>query len=251
MGKPFSSSELAKFNKIKELTLGVVRRLDNSKGLNIKRYENMFKVFEQDPDLFRKWDVLNSDELDSTIQIFELPFEEMRMNQIKDAARFLKIDLEDYIYYRQDDPRGIRSKMKIPVGYVHIKRMQQILSKKNHYAYEASNRSLKTGDVKGEDDKVASISEPEVYALAAIGGYRALEELLGPRGDNQEKKRQMYRQIAKGGYCTLDSMESTRFSSTTLNTINTYLLASGIRSDLINDTLQTEWTLNNNLRKRG
>jgi len=46
--------------------------------------------------------------------------------------------------------------------------MQQILSKKNHYAYEADNRSLKTGDVKGEDDKVASLSEPEVYSLAAI-----------------------------------------------------------------------------------
>lgn len=114
MAKPFSPPELEKFNRIKEKTLGVVRRLDNSKGLNIKRYENMFKLFEQNPDLFRNWDVLNSDELDSTIQIFELPFEEMRMNQINDAAKFLGIALEDYIYYRQNDPRGIRSKMKVP-----------------------------------------------------------------------------------------------------------------------------------------
>ena len=116
MSKPFSPSEALKFSRIKEKVLGVVKRLDNSKGLNIKRYEDMFKAFEQDPDLFRKWDVLNSDELDSTIQIFELPFEEMRMNQIKDAAHFLDIELEDYIYYRQNDPRGIRSKMKVPVG---------------------------------------------------------------------------------------------------------------------------------------
>jgi len=60
----------------------------------------------------------------------------------------------------------------------------------------------------------------------------------------------MYREITRDGFCTLDSMTSTRSSSTTLNTINTYLLASGIRSDLINDTLQTEWTLNQNLRKK-
>lgn len=43
-------------------------------------------------------------------------------------------------------------------------------------------------------------------------------------------------------------MKSTRSASTTLNTMNTYLLASGIRSDLITDTLQTEWTINNNLK---
>lgn len=84
----------------------------------------------------------------------------------------------------------------------------------------------------------------------AIGAKKCLEELLGPRADNTEKKRQMYRQISKNGFTTLDSLESTRSSSTTLNTINTYLLASGVRSDLITDTLQTEYTINQNLRKR-
>ena len=177
----------------------------------------------------------------------QLPFEEVRMNQIKDAADFLNIELEDYIYYRHHDKRGIRSKMKVPVGYVPIKRVQQILSKKNHYSFDIEDRSLKTGDVKGES-KVAAISEPETYALMAIGAERGLEELLGPRADNQEKKRQMYRQIARDGFCTLDSMESTRSSSTTINTLNTYLLAAGIRSDLITDTMQTEYTLNKNLR---
>lgn len=45
----------------------------------------------------------------------------------------------------------------------------------------------KLGDVKSES-KVAGLSEPETYALMAIGAERALEELLGPRADNQEKK---------------------------------------------------------------
>ena len=60
----------------------------------------------------------------------------------------------------------------------------------------------------------------------------------------------MYRQISRDGFTSLDSLTSTRSSSTTLNTINTYLLASGIRSDLITDTLKTEYTLNNELRGR-
>ena len=57
--------------------------------------------------------------------------------------------------------------MKVPCGYCTIKRVQQILSKKNHYATDIDDRSLKTGDVKSES-KVAAISEPETYALAAI-----------------------------------------------------------------------------------
>lgn len=247
--KPFSESEKRKFERIKDLILGVVKRMDNKKGLNIKRYEDMFKLFEQNPDMFRNWDMLHDDSLDSCPVLFQLPFEEVRMNQINDAAKFLGIELEDYIYYRHHDPRGIRSKMKVPVGYVHIKRVQQILSKKNHYSFDIDDRSLKTGDTKGES-KVSGLSEPETYALMAINANKCLEELLGPRADNQEKKRQMYRQISRDGFSSLDSLESSRSSSTTVNTINTYLLASGIRSDLITDTLKTEYTLNKDLKNR-
>lgn len=132
---------------------------------------------------------------------------------------------------------------------MHIKRVQQILSKKNHYSHDIDDRSLKTGDVKSHS-KVTGISEPETYALMAIQGNKCLEELLGPRADNMEKKRQLYRQISKNGFASLDSLESSRSSSTTINTINTYLLASGVRSDLITDTLKTEYTLNKSLRSR-
>lgn len=248
MGKPFTSIEQEKFNKIKKLVLEVIKRMDNKKNLNVKRYEDFFNLCEKEPDVFRNWDVLNNDSLDSAPYILQLPFEEVRMNQIKSAADYLGIELEDYIYYRHHDRRGIRSKMKVPVGYVPIKRVQQILSKKNHYSFDIEERSLKTGDVKGES-KVAAISEPETYALMALGAEKTLEELLGPRADNQQKKRQMYRQIARDGFCTLESMSSDRSSSTTLNTLNTYLLAAGIRSDLITDTMQTEYTLNQNLKR--
>ena len=115
-GKPFTPEEKQKFERIKDLVLGVVSRMDNKKALNIKRYEDMFKVFEMEPDLFRNWEMLKDDSLDSCPVLFQLPFEEVRMPQIKSAADFLGIELEEYIYYRHHDPRGIRSKMKVPVG---------------------------------------------------------------------------------------------------------------------------------------
>lgn len=73
---------------------------------------------------------------------------------------------------------------------------------------------------------------------------------MGPRADNQQAKQAMYRQIARDGYCTLEDLKSNKSSSTALNTLNTYLLASGIRTDLINNTMQTEFTIKNNLNKR-
>jgi len=245
--KEFSPSEKAKFEKIKKLTMDVVKALDNNKKLNIQRYEDMFNMFEQNPDEFRKWEVLNSDELDSSIQIFELPFEECSMQQIKKAADILHCPLEEYIYYRMNDPRGIRSKTKVPVGYVHVKRVQQLLSKKNHYSFDNDERNLKTGDVKGES-KVASLSDVESFALAAIGADKALEEFLGPRSDNQKRKQEMYRQIARDGYTSLGDMSKGNSQSTTLNTLNTYLLASGIRSDLITKNLKTEYTVEQDLK---
>lgn len=246
-GKQFTDTERIRFEKIKKMVLDVVKAMDNKKQLNVKRYTALFDAFEADPDSFRNWNVLNNDDLDSTIQIFCLPFEEPSMEQIKQAADAIHCPLEEYIYYRMNDPRGIRSKTKVPVGYVHIKRVQQLLSKKNHYALDDDERSLKTGDVKGES-KCASISDVEVYALQAIGADDALKEFLGPRSTNEKKKQEMYKEIARDGYCTLSDIEKIKSPSVPIQTVNTYLLASGIRTDLITDGLKTEYTIDQDLR---
>jgi hypothetical protein len=246
---PFSADEKKKFLRIKDLVLGVVSRLDNQKKLNIKRYTDMFDVFEKNPDEFRKWISTMGTASDETIQIFALPFEEPSMQQIKAAADFEGIPLEEYIYYRQNNPNGVRSKMKVPVGYCTIKRMQQMLNTKNHYVYDTESTSLKTGQVKDES-KCASLSDVEVFALKAINADNALKEFLGPRADNLQKKQQMYQEISQDGFCTLESLKSDKTSSVALNTLNTYLLASGVKSDLINNTLQTEYTINQDIRKK-
>ena len=113
-----------KKKRIKDLVLGVVKRMDNEKGLNYKRYSEMFDVFEKDDQAFVDWVSGIGHELDDTIQIFALPFEEPKMQQIKAAADFLNLPLEEYIYYRHYDSRGVRSKIPVPLGYVHVKRVR-------------------------------------------------------------------------------------------------------------------------------
>lgn len=229
-----------KRKRIEEMVLEVVRKLDNSKMDNYKRYEAMFKLMTNEQ--FEKWANTMGHKLDDTIQIFQLPFEEMKLSQIKDAADYLKLPLEEYIWFKHNDPDGIRSKMRVPVGYVHIKRVQQLLAKKNKYALDIEETELKTGQVKGES-KVTSVTDPETFALTAIEANEALREFLGPRADSQISKNEMYAQISQDGFATLEGLTKDLSQSTTLNTINIYLLASGVRSDLVMNSLKTNFTI--------
>jgi len=132
---------------------------------------------------------------------------------------------------------------------VHIKRVQQLLAKKNRYSFDTEKVELKSGQVK-EESKVASLSDPESFALSAINANYALKEFLGPRADNQLQKMELYKQIVRDGYATLEAMTEDVTQSTTLNTVNMYLLGSGLNSDLIINGLKTAYTVNNELRKK-
>ena len=59
----------------------------------------------------------------------------------------------------------------------------------------------------------------------------------------------MYRNIAKNGYVSLADLEDDLTRSTTINTMNVYLLGSGIRSDLITRGLKTAYSQQEELKK--
>jgi hypothetical protein len=168
------------------------------------------------------------------------------MEQIKNAADILNMPLEEYVWFRDKGDTPIRTRYKVPVGYVPIKRVQQMVSKKNRMTTNAEKRGLKSGQVSG-DSKVASVSDLEAYCLLSVGADRILEELYGPRADGYDKKADFYKQINDNGHVSLDSLEEDLTKHTALNTLNTYLLASGIKTDLINDTLKTPYTLDKDL----
>jgi len=103
-----------KRKKIEYLVLETVKRIDNKKMENYKRYKALMDSMSDEN--FEIWANSMGHDLDDTIQIYQLPFEEMKMTQIKEAADFLGVPLEEYIWYRHNDPEGIRTKMRVPVG---------------------------------------------------------------------------------------------------------------------------------------
>lgn len=245
--RPKDHSEAAKRKAIESLVLTVVGDLDNPKMLNYNRYKAMFELMSSAE--FDAWCKNMGEDLDDTIQMYQLPFEEMKLTQIKKAADDLSIPLEEYMWYRDKGPDPIRTLVKVPVGYIHIKRVQQMLAKKNKYSLQNEEVDFKSGQPTGSA-KVAAISDVETMALTAIDANEALKEFMGPRSDNQAKKQEMYSDIAKNGYVLQDTLPDDIDKHTTLNTMNVYLIASGIQSDLVTHGLKTRYTIEQDLRKK-
>lgn len=124
---------------------------------------------------------------------------------------------------------------------MHVRRMQQILSKKNSYTIDINQRSQLTGQVVN-DSKIARLSDNETSALLVMGAENILNELLGGRSDNKEKKQRMYEDIARYGYANISSNDPlvndqvNSNSNVVLNTIDVMFLGAGLKTDLINDT---------------
>ena len=63
-----------------------------------------------------------------------------------------------------------------------------------------------------------------------------LKELLGPRGDDKYMAQEAMKQIENQGYLVMDDIETSPLNKVALNTINTYLLAMGLKTNLVTDS---------------
>jgi hypothetical protein len=80
--------------------------------------------------------------------------------------------------------------------------------------------------------------------LISLGMKETLRELNGPRADDMAMKQQMLISINNNGYTSLDELDDDTANKTTLNTVDTFLLGMGLKSDLVTKGLMTLKTLN-------
>lgn len=107
------------------------------------------------------------------------------------------------------------------------------MSKKNTYSFDINSRNFKTGSLTGSN-KVARITDMETYELVSRGCNKALEEFMSARSDNMTKKFNMYKNISNYGYTYLNNLDDENHPSRgqAVTTINDYLKAAGLKSDL-------------------
>lgn len=121
---------------------------------------------------------------------------------------------------------------RVCCGFIHSKRLQQTALKKNTGSIHTDTRNAISGLVTS-DDKNAINSNVETYALTATNSKQALRELLGPRADSLTAKNEMYANIQKDGYCSLDDLTQTQ-DKPTLNAIEAYFELMMLQTNLVN-----------------
>jgi hypothetical protein len=220
-----------KRKKMTDLVLKVMNILDNT-GENTATYKKFYESMSDEKFYSYMKKFLNDDSQNLYLEV--LPHKnEPSLKQIKEAAQAINIPLNEYIYYRHDDDTDnpIRSQYKVPVGYLHVKRLEQTLIKKNSYSLDISSRNYKTGNLTGHD-KVARITDAEVYMLQSIGATATLKEFMTFRADNMERKMEAYKNISNYGY-VYESELSKNNKGIALKTADVYLKSAGLKSDLM------------------
>ena len=213
-------------------------------GVNTDRYEKMFKPMS-DTEFEKFFKMLFSN--DSEYLILDIVDYErtLTIEQIEAAAKVLNIPLFEYVVqpYKSPDPNNpITSKYEVPVGYIHCKRVQQMVRKKNSTSTDLGERSALTGQVTGHD-KNSRESDVENYALVTLGANENLRELMGPRADDMVMKNEMYSSISNKGFVSINDLTDDVKNKTALNTVDVFFMSMGIKTDLITNDLTLKRTI--------
>lgn len=233
----------AKRKEMENVVYATMNALDPSKT-NTNRYKELFsKMSDAQFDKYFKT-IFADEDLYLTLDVVDFEHS-VTFECIEKASQVLNVPLTEYVampYVNHDKENPVVTKQRVIVGYLHLKRMQQMLSKKNSTSTEIGMRSALTGQVTGHD-KSARISDSETSCLSTVGADYALRELMGPRSDDKVMKAQMYSDIATKGYCSIEDLSNRLENKTSLNTTDVYLISMGLKSDLVTKGLVLNKTL--------
>lgn len=232
-----------KRSKMEKLIYDTFDALDPT-GSNTKKYKDKFsEMSDSQFDSFFKQFFANPKEF-LILDIVEYE-RTLSFDKIEKAAKVLDIPLFEDLYMphiTMDKNNVVCTKYPVAVGYLPIKRPQQILHKKNGLSINTEKRSALTGQVTSED-KNGRQSDAENTMMVALGADKILEEMNGPRSDDMTMKSQMNVQIANNGYVHLSDLNSDPANKTTLNTVNVYLIGMGLKTDLVTPGLMFKNTI--------
>ena len=192
--------------------------------LSDKEFDKQMTAFFNDPD--RKGFYLEIEEFERDLKI----------QDVFRASDELNIPLFEYVALPHINGSAeedvVVTPEPVPVGFIHAKRLQQTALKKNTGSIHTDSRSAISGLVTG-DDKNAINSNVETYALTATNSKMAIKELLGPRADAMIAKNEMYSNIQRDGYCSLEDLTKTQ-DKPTLNSIEAYFELMMLQTNLVN-----------------
>ena len=225
-----------KRKQIQEQVDGVMTRLDPT-GKNAQKYRNMFQTMndKQFADWINKF--LSNEKEQLRLDIEEFGKMKLQYENVEKAAAFLKIPIYEYVYmpHISTNPnRPVRTHQPVMVGYLNIKRPQQLVAKKTGLSVDDTNRDETSGQVKG-DSKGGMTSGIECELLAGVGADEIISEICGSRGDNIQEYDEMISQISETGSVRLEDIKTNSFDKPTVLKADIYLRAMGFKTDMVSE----------------
>lgn len=159
-------------------------------------------------------------------------FKEPNIDQINKALNILKAPLLEspYMPYKYKDSSGRPMKAKpCLVVYIHMKRMKQLLTKKNGMSISTKTRDMRTGLLTGID-KNGKESDREFESLAVSGLDACINEFSRSRADSMEDKAVMNNTIKTLGQVSLKDLPEEVDDSLSKNLLSTYLIGAQLVS---------------------
>lgn len=225
----------AKRKEMEDLIYGFFDLFDPS-GRNTEYYRNKFKSMS-DAEFDQYFKLLFEQDdpyLTATMVDYENP---LKIENIEKAAKFLDVPLFEKVvlpYASQDPNNPIITKHECLVGYLNIKRLQQLNFKKIGISTDISERNMITGQVTGHD-KNSRNSDQETTALLTVGANVSLKELMSMRADDMVMKSEMNKKIARDGYVAMNELTDKLSNKTTLNSAAVFFIGAGLMTDLVMD----------------
>lgn len=230
--------------KVEELIYTVMSKIEPSKR-NAEKYKQRFNKMS-DKEFLSYFKDLGSDFNNNFYMEIDLYDKEaINFDTVERAAKHLNLPLEEHVTVRHLGEGDVVSPFPVPVFYIHLKRMQQILSKKNRIntdIMKASARSKLSGSL-GNNDKTGRLTDADTMALLTVTNntrsdadrqkdvlkmmvgakkktYANIEdvtadadhnyiikEILGSRADNMTQKLRMSKHITLTGSVAMDEIE--------------------------------------------
>ena len=134
--------------------------------------------------------------------------------------------------YKNRNGEAVKSK-KVMVVYLPLKRLKQMVQKKQGFSVNISKRDYRTGlliDV----DKNGNSTDREFESLVIYGLDDTLSELSTYRADAMQAKSKFYAEINAKGMVSQSEVDVDNADSISKNLISSYLLGCHLNSNLVN-----------------
>jgi hypothetical protein len=172
---------------------------------------------------------------------------EPKMYEIFEAFKILDKPLVEKVnlphVYVNKDGKPVQSQEALVI-YINLKRMKQMLTKKNNTAIDIDKRDMKSGLLVGHD-KGGKETDREFMSLATMGLDYTMDEFARPKADAMEAMSQMSNTILNKGFVTDEDINVAKSDSIGKNMLNVYLIGAHIHSNLIDIDYMTPYTAKN------